>query len=54
MLKSFFQNTEPKLLTCRDFKSFSPQAFEDELSEALIGCGDSHDKFEKCFYLKVE
>ena len=46
MLKSCFQNTEPKLLNYRDFKSFSPQAFEDDLSEALIGCGDSYDKFE--------
>ena len=40
MLKSCFQNTEPKLLNYRDIKSFSPQAFEDVLSEALIDCGD--------------
>ena len=36
MLKSYFQNTEPKLLNYRDFKSFSPQAFEEDLSEARI------------------
>ena len=34
MLKSCFQNTEPKLLTYRDFKSFSPEAFEEDRSEA--------------------
>ena len=45
MLKSCFQNIEPKLLNYRDFKSFSSQAFEDDLSEALIDCGDSYDKF---------
>ena len=36
MLKSYFQNSEPKLLNYRDFKSFSPQAFEEDLSEARI------------------
>ena len=41
VLKSCFQNTELKPLNYRDFKSFSPQAFE-----ALIDCGDSYDKFE--------
>ena len=46
MLKSCFQNTEPKLLNYRDFKSSSPPGFEDDLSEALIDCGDSYDKFE--------
>ena len=49
MLKSYFQNTEPQLLNYRDLKSFSPQAFEDDLSEALIDCGDSYDKFENIF-----
>ena len=38
MLKSCFQNTDPKLLNYRDFKTFSPQDFEDDLSEALIDC----------------
>ena len=46
MLKPCFQITEPKLLNYRDFKSFSPQAFEKDLSEALTDCGDSYDKFE--------
>ena len=49
MLKSCFQNTEPKLLNYRDFKNFLPQAFEEDLSEALIDCGDSYDKFENIF-----
>ena len=48
-----FQNTEPKLLNYRDFKRFSPQVFEDDLSEALIGCGDSYDKFENIFTSKL-
>ena len=53
MLKSCFQNTEPKLLNYRDFKSFSPQAFEEDLSEALIDCDDSYDKFENIFTSKL-
>ena len=53
MLKSCFQNTEPKFLNYRDFKSFSPQAFEQDLSEALIDCGDSYDKFENIFNSKL-
>ena len=53
MLNSCFQNTKPKLLNFRDFKSFSPQAFEDDLSEALIDCGDSYDKFENIFTSKL-
>ena len=53
MLKSCFQNTESKLLNCGDFKSFSPQAFEQDLSEALIDCGDLYDKFENVFTSKL-
>ena len=49
LLKSRFQNKEPKFLNYRDFKSFSPQAFIEDLSEALLDCGDSYDKFEKNF-----
>ena len=49
ILKSCFQNTEPKFLNYRDFKSFLPEAFEEDLSEALIDCGDSCDKFENIF-----
>ena len=48
MLKSYFQNTEPKLLN-----HFSLQAFEEDLSEALIDCGDSYDKFEYIFTSKL-
>ena len=53
MLKSCFQNNEPKLLIYRDFKSLSSQAFEEDLSEALIDCGDSYDKFEYIFTSKL-
>ena len=53
MLKSCFQNTEPKFLNYRDFKSFSPQAFEQDLSEALIDCGNLYDKFENIFTSKL-
>ena len=53
MLKSCFQNTRPKLLNCRDFKSFSLQAFEEDLSEALIDCGDSYDELEYTFTTKL-
>ena len=35
LLKSCFQNTEPKLLNYRYFKSFLRQAFDEDLSEAL-------------------
>ena len=50
MWKSYFQSTDPKLLNYRGFNSFSSQAFEEDLSEALIDCGDSW----KFSYLKVE
>ena len=53
MLKSCFQNNEPKLLIYRDLKSLSSQAFEEDLSEALIDCGDSYDKFEYIFTSKL-
>ena len=52
-LKSCFQNTEPKLLNYRDFKSFSPQAFEENLSEALVDCDESYNKFEYIFTSKL-
>ena len=65
ILKSCFQNTEPKLLNHRDFKSFSLRAFEEDFSEALIDCSDSYDnetsidccdsydKFENIFTSKL-
>ena len=53
MLKSCFQNTESKLLNYRNFKGFSPQAFEYDLREALIDCGDLYDKFENVFASKL-
>ena len=53
MLKSRFQNTEPKLLICRGFKSFSPEASKEDLTEALIDYGDSYDKFDNIFTSKL-
>ena len=43
MLKSCFNNTEPKLLNYRDFKHFSQEDFKEDLSEALCDCGNSYD-----------
>ena len=48
-----FSKSKPKLLNYRHFKSCSPQAFEEDLSEALIDCGDSYDKFEYIFTSKL-
>ena len=53
MLKSCFQNTEPKLLNYSDFKSFSPQAFQEDLSEELNDGGDSYDKLENILSLNI-
>ena len=50
MLKSCFQNAEPNY---RDFKSFSSEPFEEDLSEALNDCGDSYDKFHNTFTSKL-
>ena len=43
MLKSCFNDTDPKLLNYRDFKHFSQEAFKEDLSEALCDCGNSYD-----------
>ena len=51
MLKSCFNNTEPKLLNYRDFKHFSQEAFKEDLSEALCDCGNSYDDFEQRHYV---
>ena len=49
-----FSKYRAKTLKLRHFKSFSPQAFEDDLREALIGCVDSYDKFENIFTSKLK
>ena len=49
MLKSCFNNTEPKLLNYRDFKHFSKEDFKEDLSEALCDCGNSYDDFDHIF-----
>ena len=38
MLKSCFNNTEPKLLNYREFKHFSQETFIEDLNEALCDC----------------
>ena len=40
MLKSCFNNTEPKLLNYRDFKNFLQEAFKEDFREALCDCGN--------------
>ena len=53
MLKSCFQNAEPKLLNYRDYRNFSPEAFKEDLSEALTNCNtDSFDEFNNIFCTK--
>ena len=49
MLKSCFNNTEPKLLNYREFKYFSQEAFKEDLRKALCDCGNSYDDFEHIF-----
>ena len=53
MLKSCFNNTEPKLLNYRDFKHFSQEDFKEDLSEALCDCGNSYDDFDHIFTSKL-
>ena len=53
MLKSCFNNTEPKLLNYRDFKHFSQEVFKEDLREALCDCGNSYDDFEHIFTSKL-
>ena len=45
VLKSCFNNTEPKLLNYRDFKNLSQEVFKEDLSEALCDCGNSYGDF---------
>ena len=53
MLKSCFNNTEPKLLNYRDFKHFSQEDFKEDLSEALCDCGNSYDDYDPIFTSKL-
>ena len=53
MLKSCFNNTEPKLLRYRDFKHFSKEDFKEDFSEALCDCGNSYDDFDHIFTSKL-
>ena len=49
MLKSCFQNKEPKVLNYRDFRNFSSEDFKQDRAAALNDCGDSYDVFEQIF-----
>ena len=49
MLKSCFQNKDPKVLTYRDFRNYSPEDLKQDLAAALNDCGDSYDVFEQRF-----
>ena len=52
MLKSCFQNTEPKLLNYRDYRNFSHEAFKEDPSEAYCNT-DSFDEFNNIFCSKL-
>ena len=49
MLKSCFQNKDPKELNYRDFRNYSPEDLKQDLAAALNDCGDSYDAFEQRF-----
>ena len=49
MLKSCFQNKEPKVLNYRDFRSFSSKDFKQDLAATLNDCANSYDVFEQRF-----
>ena len=49
MLKSCFQNKDPKVLNYRDFRNYSPEDLKQDLAAALNDCGDSYDVFEQRF-----
>ena len=53
MLKSCFNNTEPKLLNHRDFKHFSQEVFKEDLSQALCHCDNLYDDFDHSFTSKL-
>ena len=48
MLKSSFVNIEPKQLNYRDFKNFSFEVFDEDLSEVLAECTSPYETFGKC------
>ena len=54
MLKSCFQNKDPKVLTYRDFRNYSPEDLKQDLAAALNDCGDSCDVFEQRFANKTK
>ena len=46
MLKTTFQQKEPKCLTYRDYKNFIFENFKSDLQEALQSCKGSYDAFD--------
>ena len=46
VVKVLLSKFELKLSNYRDFKSFSSEAFKEDLSEALINCGDSYNEID--------
>ena len=53
MLKSCFNNTEPKLSNYRDLEHFSQEDFKEDLREVLCDCGNSYDDFDHIFTSKL-
>ena len=49
MLKTTFQQKEPKCLIYRDYKNFIFENFKSDLQEALQSCKGSYDAFDNYF-----
>ena len=52
MLRSSFQNKEPKVLNYRDFRNFPTENFNQNLAAAGNDCGDWYDVFKQRFVSK--
>ena len=53
MLKSCFNNAEPRLINYRDYKNFSKEDFHKDLGKALADCDNSYDDFQNIFTSKL-
>ena len=49
MLKTTFQQKEPKCFIYRDYKNFIVENFKSDLQEALQSCKGSYDAFDNYF-----
>ena len=54
MLKSSFINIEPKLLDHGEYKKFSFGNFKEGVSEVLLDCRNTCDKFEMAFIAALD